>query len=49
MRLGRKKTLAWFTVLDGYAYEGWFTERNDLWPGQAMSLWVEEILHHKRS
>lgn len=26
--------------------DGWFTERGKLWPGQAMSLQVEEILFH---
>ena len=29
--------------------KGWFTEMNDMWPGQAMSLQVEEILHHEKS
>ena len=28
--------------------KGWFTEMN-MWPGQAMSLQVEEILHHEKS
>ena len=27
---------------------GWFTEMNDMWPGQAMSLQVDEILHHEK-
>ncbi|XP_065184239.1 spermidine synthase-like [Sycon ciliatum] len=28
---------------------GWFSEINNLWPGQAMSIEVEEVLHHERS
>ena len=28
---------------------GWFSEINDQWPGQALSLEVEEILHTGRS
>merc|ERR1712035_217993 len=29
--------------------DGWFTESCTLWPGQAMSLQVEEVLYHKKS
>ncbi|ORY93943.1 spermidine synthase [Syncephalastrum racemosum] len=29
--------------------DGWFTEKSDMWPGQAMSIKVEEILHHEKS
>ncbi|WAR15329.1 SPEE-like protein [Mya arenaria] len=29
--------------------DGWFSEINALWPGQAMSLQVEEILFHEKS
>ena len=29
--------------------DGWFTETCTLWPGQAMSLEVEEVLYHKKS
>lgn len=29
--------------------EGWFRETCSLWPGQALSLQVEEVLHHRRS
>lgn len=29
--------------------DGWFHERGVLWPGQAMSLKVKEVLHHARS
>uniref|UniRef100_A0A8C5Q0U1 Spermidine synthase n=1 Tax=Leptobrachium leishanense TaxID=445787 RepID=A0A8C5Q0U1_9ANUR len=29
--------------------DGWFRETCSLWPGQAMSLQVEEVLYHKRS
>jgi spermidine synthase len=28
---------------------GWFSEINDLWPGVALSLKVEEILHAEES
>jgi len=28
---------------------GWFSEVNDLWPGVALSLEVEEVLHSERS
>ena len=28
---------------------GWFFEINDLWPGQAMSLEVEEVLCQHKS
>ena len=29
--------------------EGWFRETCSLWPGQALSLQVEQLLHHQRS
>lgn len=29
--------------------DGWFMEKGTLWPGQAMSLEVDEILHHSQS
>jgi spermidine synthase len=29
--------------------DGWFHERGVLWPGQAMSLQVKEVLYHGRS
>ncbi|KAF7466782.1 Hypothetical predicted protein [Marmota monax] len=29
--------------------EGWFRETCSLWPGQALSLQVEQLLHHRRS
>ncbi|KAB8068699.1 putative spermidine synthase [Aspergillus leporis] len=29
--------------------DGWFTETSDLWPGQAMALKVDEILHYEKS
>lgn len=29
--------------------DGWFVERSPLWPGQAMSLEVEEILYEGKS
>lgn len=28
---------------------GWFSEKNDLWPGQYFSLEVEKVLHHEKS
>ncbi|KAI6359059.1 putrescine aminopropyltransferase, variant 3 [Pyricularia grisea] len=29
--------------------EGWFREISDMWPGQAMTLKVEKVLHHEKS
>lgn len=29
--------------------KGWFSELHDLWPGQSMSLEVEEVLHSEKS
>ena len=29
--------------------DGWFHERGELWPGQAMSLQVKNVLYHGRS
>lgn len=29
--------------------DGWFHERNELWPGQAFSLQVTKVLYHRRS
>ncbi|KAH3779540.1 hypothetical protein DPMN_157343 [Dreissena polymorpha] len=29
--------------------DGWFGESNQLWPGQAMSLQVENVLFHEKS
>jgi len=29
--------------------EGWFTETSPLWPGQATSFQMEEVLYHKKS
>ena len=29
--------------------DGWFHERNALWPGQSFSLKVREVLYHERS
>ena len=28
---------------------GWFSELSELWPGQSMSLQVEEVLFHEKS
>ena len=28
---------------------GWFMEKNDLWPGQAMCLEVDKVLHEEKS
>uniref|UniRef100_A0A3Q1HIF8 Spermidine synthase n=1 Tax=Acanthochromis polyacanthus TaxID=80966 RepID=A0A3Q1HIF8_9TELE len=36
-------------ISDGPAFDGWFTESCALWPGQAMSLQVEEVLYNKKS
>jgi len=29
--------------------DGWFREINDMWPGQAMTLRVNHVLHHEKS
>ncbi|KAJ5224868.1 Spermine/spermidine synthase-domain-containing protein [Penicillium citrinum] len=29
--------------------DGWFSEKSGMWPGQAMSLKVNQILHHEKS
>lgn len=29
--------------------DGWFSELSELWPGQCMSLQVEEVLFHEKS
>ncbi|DAA74534.1 TPA_exp: Uncharacterized protein A8136_3292 [Trichophyton benhamiae CBS 112371] len=29
--------------------DGWFSEVSDMWPGQAMNLRVNQILHHEKS
>ncbi|KAK3377962.1 Spermidine/spermine synthase [Podospora didyma] len=29
--------------------DGWFREISDMWPGQAMTLKVKEVLHHEKS
>jgi len=29
--------------------DGWFREASDMWPGQAMSLKVNQVLHHEKS
>lgn len=29
--------------------DGWFREISDMWPGQAMTLKVNKILHHEKS
>ena len=28
---------------------GWFSEKNDLWPGVSLSLEVNKILHQEKS
>ena len=29
--------------------DGWFQERSHMWPGQAMTLKVNQVLHHEKS
>ncbi|CAI7642257.1 spermidine synthase [Penicillium cosmopolitanum] len=29
--------------------DGWFSEKSGMWPGQAMSLKVDRVLHHEKS
>ena len=33
----------------GVVKDGWFTELSTMWPGQGLSLEVEEVLFHERS
>jgi hypothetical protein len=32
-----------------YFIDGWFHEISDMWPGQAMTLQVKNVLHHEKS
>ena len=32
-----------------FPLDGWFSEKSDMWPGQAMNLKVNQILHHEKS
>lgn len=32
-----------------YTTDGWFREISDMWPGQAMTLKVNQVLHHEKS
>jgi spermidine synthase len=29
--------------------DGWFREISNMWPGQAMTLKVKEVIHHEKS
>ncbi|XP_062498966.1 spermidine synthase-like [Corticium candelabrum] len=33
----------------GKVVDGWFTENDDLWPGQAMSYKIDEVLYEGKS
>lgn len=33
----------------GLAKDGWFTELSSMWPGQGLSIKVEEVLFQERS
>ena len=35
----------WLTLTS----DGWFREINEMWPGQAMTLKVNQVLHHEKS
>ena len=32
-----------------FGIDGWFREISGMWPGQAMTLQVKEVLHHEKS
>ena len=32
-----------------FCVDGWFREISDMWPGQAMTLKVKNVLHHEKS
>ena len=34
---------------DSLIQDGWFTEKETMWPGQRMSLEIEEVLENGRS
>ena len=37
------------TKLNLFNTDGWFREISDMWPGQAMTLRVNQVLHHEKS
>lgn len=39
----------WTSNTDRVSTDGWFREISDMWPGQAMTLKVNQILHHEKS
>lgn len=39
----------WTNSLTFCFEDGWFREISNMWPGQAMTLKVEEVLHHEKS
>lgn len=45
MAFAVKGTVKWLTA----GIDGWFREISDMWPGQAMTLKVNQILHHEKS
>jgi spermidine synthase len=38
--------LSWTNTL---FLDGWFREISNMWPGQAMTLKVKEVIHHEKS
>lgn len=44
-------TTSWTSIADtnSYTSDGWFREISDMWPGQAMTLKVNQVLHHEKS
>jgi spermidine synthase len=34
---------------NGLRVDGWFREISHMWPGQAMTLKVSQVLHHEKS
>src|SRR5436305_13820162 len=36
-------------LTQGIMADGWFREISDQWPGQAMTLKVDQVLHHEKS
>lgn len=47
-RIIRYENLCWSKILPR-SLDGWFSEASDMWPGQAMTLKVNQILHHEKS
>merc|ERR1712230_251756 len=48
-RLTRPPAVAMAEITHPTIKDGWFREISDMWPGQAMTLKVNQIIHHEKS